>query len=396
MSGRLFQSIFLIVGTAIGAGILALPISTVDAGFLGSTVGLLITWCFMTFSALQLVKARLCFSEDVDIATMTTELLGRRVNILIELAYLSLLLSLVSLYITTGSSWVSDLIFSYSGLLIPPFLAQISFTFIIAFIIYQGMGNLANINQYITSAKLFFLFMIIMTSFSFVEVKELEPYTFETIPKTLSMLLAIFGFASILPSLATHLNNSKKQLESSVLIGSIIILVCYILWEYVVFGVVGSHGLQTIANSQDKGTEVIHALSEIVNNSAFHTYGIGVIITAIMTSFLGVGHCLFSYLKDALPIRHGRVNSLVAIFSGFLTPIIIINIYPSGISSILGFAGIFVATILGILPSCMVLSKAYATHAAPLNPLHRGLLWINIAFFSWVIFLELSHILQAF
>lgn len=394
MSIRMLHSIFLIVGTAVGAGILALPISTASAGFWGSFISLTITWVFMTFAAFNLLKARLCYEEDVDLATMTTSMLGRSANIVVECCYLALLMALVSMYITVGSAWAEELLGKYLNLHITTQSAQIGFTVVIAGIIYSGIGNLANINQLITMAKLFFLAMIIIISFDQVNTTHLEAYALKEIPSTFSMLLTTFGFSIVLPSLTGYLGNNKRSIYAALIIGSLIILSVYLLWELITFGIIGQDGLAQIASAQDKGTMVINTLAKLVQNPSFNTYGLGIMLTAVLTSFLGVGHCLFSYLKDSLKIQNPGHKKRTAILLGFIPPVIIINIYPAGITSILSFAGIFVAIILGILPTFLVLSEEYQKKAEDLPVTKKAMAYISLAFFSYIILNELYNMLN--
>lgn len=391
---KLLQSIFLIIGTAVGGGVLALPISTVSLGFKGSLIALLIIWIFMTYAAFNMVKARLCFAEDVDLATMTTALLGKSMNMLVELCYLILLFALVSLYITVGSAWVVHLTQTYAGIAIAAPIAQIAFTTAIAALIYSGMGNLVNVNQLITLLKLFCLSMIIILSIPQVNTANFENYALAPMPATFSMLLTTFGFSIVLPSLGTYLNRDKRKLYLALIAGSAVIILAYIAWEFVCFGVIGpeENGLAGFAKSQDKGTAVIHALTTLVKKSSFTTFGFGVILTAILTSFLGVGHCLYHYLKDALPIKNPHAKSLTSIICGFAIPVLIINLYPAGITSILSFAGIFVAAILGVLPSLMVLSKKYREIAGPLSWPHKIITVLSLVFFVAIIAQELLNI----
>lgn len=388
---KLFQSIFLIIGTAVGAGILALPITTVSLGFRGSLVALGIVWVFMTFAALNMIKARLCFESDVDLATMTTALLGKSVNALVEFCYLVLLFALVSLYITVGSAWIMHLLTTYTMINISSTVAQIGFTAVIAALIYSGMGNLVNVNQLITLLKLFFLSMLIIFTLPDIKSINLEPYAFGSMTSTFSMLLTTFGFSIVLPSLGAYLNRDKRKLYLALIAGSIVIIVAYITWELVAFGVIGPQesGLAGFAKSQDKGTSVINALTQIVKKPSCTTFGFGVMLTAVLTSFLGVGHCLFHYLKDALPIKNRHTKSVTSIICGFATPVLIIHFYPSGISSILSFAGIFVAAILGVLPNLMVLSKKFRETAGPLSLPHKTATLLSLVFFLGIMAEEL-------
>lgn len=397
MSFKLIQSTFLIIGTALGAGILALPTSTVACQFGGSVIALTVIWVFMTFSACNMINARLCFSEEVDLSSMTTQLLGKYSNIIVKFCYLALLMALCSTYITVGSTWVIELVNRYTGFSVHPLLAQISFILAITSVIYSGLGNLANINQLITMAKLFCLIMIIVISVPDIETVKLQTYSLKAIPATCSMLLTTFSFSIILPSLTSFLHNDRKKLHIALAIGSVTILVIYLAWELISFGIIGAgeNGLAKIAISQDKGTGVINALTSLVQNPSFTTYGVGIMLTAVLTSFLGIGQCLYSYLKDMLPIENPTRRSQAAILFGFFPPLIIINLYPSGISSVLSFAGIFVAIILGLLPNAMILSKKYNSLNTSLSSAHKMMAKLSLVFFTSIILIECYKMIGA-
>ena len=59
MDLKILGSILLIVGTSIGAGMLALPVATAALGFTGSLIMLFSCWFVMTTSAFLLLEVNL-------------------------------------------------------------------------------------------------------------------------------------------------------------------------------------------------------------------------------------------------------------------------------------------------------------------------------------------------
>ena len=59
MNSKMIGSVLLIVGTAIGAGMLALPIATAQLGFAGSIILLFVSWFVMTGGAFLLLEVNL-------------------------------------------------------------------------------------------------------------------------------------------------------------------------------------------------------------------------------------------------------------------------------------------------------------------------------------------------
>ena len=78
---KLLGGILLIVGTAIGGGMLALPIATAEAGFTNSLILLFLCWFIMTVSAFLVLEVNLWLPANTNIISMSRILLGRWVNL---------------------------------------------------------------------------------------------------------------------------------------------------------------------------------------------------------------------------------------------------------------------------------------------------------------------------
>ena len=74
---RQIGSIFLIVGTEIGAGVLALPILISHVGVALGTLLLLFAWALMLYTALLVCEANSTLGEGVSFATMAGKFLGK-------------------------------------------------------------------------------------------------------------------------------------------------------------------------------------------------------------------------------------------------------------------------------------------------------------------------------
>ncbi|MFN4174810.1 MAG: aromatic amino acid transport family protein, partial [Parachlamydiaceae bacterium] len=72
----LLSAIFLVAGTCIGGGMLALPVATGLAGFFPSLVVMILSWLMMTLTALLLLEVSLWMEEGVHVITMSSRLLG--------------------------------------------------------------------------------------------------------------------------------------------------------------------------------------------------------------------------------------------------------------------------------------------------------------------------------
>ena len=73
-------------------------------------------------------------------------------------------------------------------------------------------------------------------------------------------------------------------------------------------------------------------------------------IFAILTSLLGVAISLWDFLVDGLASYNLKSNKALISSCAFIPPIWLVIFYPKAFTTLLGYAGIFVSLLLGILP----------------------------------------------
>src|SRR3990167_7556773 len=118
MTSKLLGGILLIVGTTIGAGILALPVATAELGFWGSLVLLIGCWTVMTTCAFLFLEVNLWLPPNTNLISMAGATLGRGGQVIAWLAYLLLLYSILSAYIAGGGDLFHYLLIT-SGIALP-------------------------------------------------------------------------------------------------------------------------------------------------------------------------------------------------------------------------------------------------------------------------------------
>src|SRR3990167_3617578 len=110
MDFKLIGSILLIVGTSIGAGMLALPIATAQLGFMGSLILLFACWFIMTAGAFTILEVNLWLPQNSNLISMARATIGPWGQIIAWVTYLLLLYSLLCAYIAGGSDLFHDLL----------------------------------------------------------------------------------------------------------------------------------------------------------------------------------------------------------------------------------------------------------------------------------------------
>ncbi len=89
----LLGAILLISGTAIGAGMLAIPVATSFAGFLPSLALLALVWFFFFLTAWFILDVNLACPGDVNFIGMVSRSLGKGGKAICWVTYLLLLYS---------------------------------------------------------------------------------------------------------------------------------------------------------------------------------------------------------------------------------------------------------------------------------------------------------------
>lgn len=361
MDTKIIGGILLIVGTAIGAGMLALPIATAGSGFIGSSLLLLGCWAIMTFSAFLVLEINLWLPPHNNIISMARTTLGKPGEIVAWLSYLLLMYALSCAYISGGSSLFSDLL-SYLGFKSPAWINAVLFVGIFGYVVYRGIKPVDYVNRLLMTIKMGTFFILIFFTFPYLDPDKLWEGDPHLLTSTITVMLTSFGFANIIPSLRSYFNSDVKKLRLAILIGSVIPLVCYLVWEFAILGSVpraGKNGLLQIMQNGGSVTQLTAALSYFLKNSSLTIFSHVFTVICVLTSFLSVGIGLFDFLADGLKIdKKGKGKVVIAALT-FLPSLIIILYNPHIFIKALSYAGTLCVILLLLLPGLMTWSGRY-------------------------------------
>lgn len=366
MNSKILGGVLLICGTSVGTGILGIPSDTGGAGFGWSLVLFLLCWSFSTLAALFYMEVHLWQkSPSSNLLSMTHFFFGPKAKAFIWLVYLALLYSLMCTYLLAGSSWIIQS-FAY---LSPVDLGQITgmliFIALIGLFVFFGIRMVDHVNRLMLfGLALTYILILTMTLPSTQSHLLLQPaQNLWHLPKAVPLLITAFGYSIIVPSLSVYFEGQAKLLQKTIVMGSVITLVIYILWEIATLGNIplhGPHGLHEIARGLDNGTEVANALIHITQNPHL-TYVITLFaLFAVITSFLGVSMALYHALADGLQMKPTGITGCLLLVLTYIPPMIFLLIIPTGFNQILSWAGVLVAFLMGVLPALMIFKGRYS------------------------------------
>lgn len=348
---RQLGGILLVSGTTIGAGMLALPVLTGIAGFWPSVLLFAFYWAMSLCTALLMLEVNLWFNKPVNLISMSRYTLGRTGEIVSWGVYLLLLYSLTAAYLAGSGPMVSQLVFSTTGYDMPAWAESLPFLAIFGSFIYLGTRSVDYVNRALMIGLVITYILLLSFSSSHMDMSLLDRVDPNYLWAAIPVVVTSFGFHIIIPSLSTYLDRNVRVLRRVIVMGSIVPLLVYLLWEFIILGIVPVEDLRL---TLDLGEGATQPLSQILQNPWIATWATLFSFFAIVTSFLGVGLSLSHFLSDGFKIKQTMSGKMLSALLTFGIPLLFVLFYPRGFIVALEYAGIFVAILLGILPILMV------------------------------------------
>lgn len=357
MNSKLLGSILLIVGTAIGGGMLALPIATSQAGFVHSTFLLFGCWFVMTASAFIILEVNLWLPPNSNMISMARATLGSGGKWVAWITYLLLLYSLLAAYMAGGGDFLKNLLFLLK-INVPSWVASLLFAGLLGYIVCLGIRSVDVVNRSLMFVKLGAFFLLITLIFPNITPINLASGQFTAITASTTVAITSFGFATIVPTLRSYFEDDISKLRQAILIGSLIPLICYILWDCAIMGVIpsnGNNGLINMMSSHQSTSEFVNRLSSLLQKESVTLFARVFTSICLATSFLGVALSLSHFLSDGFNLANKKSikSDLIVYTSTFLPPLLIVLIYPGAFIAALSYAGIYCVILLILLPSLM-------------------------------------------
>lgn len=353
-------STLLVAGTMIGAGMLAMPLTSAGIGFGFTLVLLLGLWALLTFSALLFVELYQTAESDAGIGTLAEQYFGKAGRIIATAVLIIFLYALIAAYISGGGSLLKDL-------LPESFDDKVSillFTVIFGSFIVIGTHSVDKINRV--------LFFVMLAAFAVVLSLMLPAIKFDNLMATpidnaliisaSPVFFTAFGFHGSIPSLNKYLDGNVKALRISILVGSAITLCAYILWQMSTHGLLTQNEFLQILKEDATLNGLVKATLAITGSNMIAGAVKLFSTLALVTSFLGVGlgllECIEDLLKRSFNISAGRISLGLMTF---IPPLVFALFYPEGFILALGYAGQMFAFYAVVLPVSLVW-KARRTH----------------------------------
>lgn len=366
VKGSMTGAILLVSGCCIGAGMLGLPLVSALAGFKPSAAMFIVSWLFMLCTGLLLLEVNLWFTDDVNIVSMAERTLGIAGKIVAWFVFLFLFYSLMVAYVAGMGELFADFIreISHQTISLPSAVGSLIILGILGVLLYVGTRAVDNFNRILMGGLIISYAALVVMGLPHVNSSYLTHQDWSYTPWALPAMIISFGFHNLVPSLTTYLNRDKKRLRMTFIIGSLIPLLVYLVWEYLILGLIPLEGEGGFRETLDQGNMVTHALKTAIGSSWVLDFAHYFAFFAIVTSFVAVALSFVDFLSDGLHIPKKALGKIFLCALALLPPFFFAFVYPKIFILALNYAGGFGAVILfGILPAAMVWSGRYGRYS---------------------------------
>ena len=357
----------LVSGTMIGAGMLAMPLTSAGIGFTFTVVLLISLWILLTYSALLFVEVYQTTESDSGIGTLSALYFGNAGRVVSTTVMFVFLYALLAAYISGGGEILmkatqSTGLLGQEGVIANTSPEMTLKIFIGIFTVF--FGSFVIISTKVVDGfnrLLFFVMLAALVVVMFVMFPKASVQNLMAMPLDNALIISAapifftsYGFHGSIPSLVKYMEGDVRGLRIAIVAGSAITLVGYILWQLSTHGVLSQSEFTQILKEKPTIYGLIEACRRITGSeiiaSAVQLFSALALVTSFLGVALGLFDCTEDMLRKGLHINAGRL--LLGAIT-FLPPVLFAYFYPDFIAA-LGYAGQMFAFFAVVLPVGLV------------------------------------------
>ncbi|XP_065633959.1 uncharacterized protein LOC112033086 [Quercus suber] len=211
--GSLTSAIFLVAGTTVGAGILAIPAVTQESGFLASAVTCILCWAFMVVTGLLVAEVnvntmRELGSGGVSLVSMAMRTLGTAGVQIACWSYIFIHYALLVAYVARSS----DILTNFLG--IPLWESATMFSLIFGCICYFGSQRfIGAINGVLVSGIIISFAALVAVASGDLQWDALLKANFKAVPMSIPIIALSFVYQNVVPVICTDLEGNLSKVR---------------------------------------------------------------------------------------------------------------------------------------------------------------------------------------
>ncbi|CAN8300662.1 unnamed protein product [Cochlearia groenlandica] len=356
-SGSLSSAIFLVAGTTVGAGILAIPAVTQESGFLASAVACTLCWAFMVVTGLLVAEVNVNTMSElgtggVSLVSMAKRTLGSVGVQIASWSYILIHYTLLVAYIARSSGILTN----FLG--IPIWESATLFTVVLGGLCFFGSQRFIGATNGVLVFGLIASFAALVTvAGGDLHWEALLQANFEAVPMSIPIITLSFVYQNVVPVLCTDLEGDLPKVRTAIVLGTAIPLCLFIVWNAVILGSFPETGA-----TAEKMIDPLQQLRTTSVNVGPYVEAFSLI--AIATSYIGFVLGLTDFLSDLLKLRTGQNKPFLYLLT-LVPPLLLSLLDPEIFFKALDFAGTYgVLVLFGFLPAAMSWSDRYSVSSS--------------------------------
>lgn len=367
--GSLLGATTLVAGTAVGAGILALPAVCQPAGFAASAAAISGAAVFSVVTGLLVAEVSLntmCelgISSGVSLGSMAERTLGKYGKTFVSGTYAVLHYALLVAYIAKAGETLHRM---DPGL--PIDVADALFALTITVLCYKAPpGVLDTVNGVLVASVVGSFVWLLVTVAPQVNVSALYQADFGRLTPAFPVIALAFVFQNVCPYICSSLEGDVRKVRIAVALGIAIPWLMFLAWDAAVLGSFSTpNGVQP-----DQG--MIDPLTVLRTTVPMASGLIDVFsLLAIATSFIGFVLGLSEFVAEAMQKPIGKEKE-IPMAATVLPPLGLAVTFPDVFFKALDFAGTYGVLILfGLIPCAMVWQERYGDPKPTLTALRAA------------------------
>jgi len=384
MNKQMIGSVCLVAGTAIGAGVLALPIVFAKVGILGSLFFMTFTWYVAYFTALIAVELNLQAGVGLPLGSLGKRFSGYIAQVIGNTSVKLLCYALFAAYLC-GSADVGSSILQEMGISCDPGVLKHIMAGSFILILMVNVAGIAAFNEILFFGVAIVLGLAIIAVVPTDVAVGLEGKPLSENISVFPVLFTSFGFQVVFHTLTDYCEKDAKTLKRVFFWGTIIPFLLYFLWtigslvmisqvdkvfydRMIANDVQLSEMLKVLASSAEQGHGMCAWMLKGISGS--NVLFLSVSLLAILTSLIGVGVGLATSWKkmlpeEKLPCCGNKLSAVIAVVPSWA----LASFFPGLFIKFLGVAGCVLTVIAIYLPMYLLYKQRKSSSAKPYYPI---------------------------
>jgi tryptophan-specific transport protein len=350
-----------IFSTAVGVGMMSLPIVSVGMWFSLSVVVIILTAFYVISAGSLILEVSMRYPQDTGIHTMVDSLLGKRhafcnASVMLFNGYI-----LLYAYLTAGSEAIQFYVEKATEQPLGSTASGLLFALIFSFILFLRPLSISRfLSIFITLMILSFIYVayslaikidlenLVASQQGLIRQFSLAPYAVVALP----FFAAALGYQQTIPMLRNLYNNDATKVFKAIILGVCGVATLYLCWLTLTMGnQTQTEMITKLSSGNNRIEDLVSTLSHSVELKALMFLFVQL---AVVTSFIGVAKGVLDYLTDIF-VNHLQLSSKYAKVLVILPPLTMSLLFPYGFLLGIGFAGLTGAIWGGLYPSLLAL-----------------------------------------